>query len=124
MRFKRSGGIYEKLFLLTNKMNAAVHGEMGGNKIFTNLFFCFFMCCAFGRVPTAQRTGKTGEMAKRNPLSGKTQGIWKFCQNTGTLFAQVANSLILKVKDMAIFAAKISIFFQKLDGSAKAVLCM
>ena len=31
-------------------------------------------------------TGKTGKMVKRNSLSGKTQGIWKFCQNTGYLF--------------------------------------
>ena len=53
-------------------------------------------------------TGKTGKMAKKKSLSGKTQGIWKFCQNTGKtqgiLFAQVVNSLILKVKDTAIFA--------------------
>ena len=28
-------------------------------------------------------TGKTGKMAKKKILSGKTQGIWKFCQNTG-----------------------------------------
>ena len=32
----------------------------------------------------------------------KTQGIW---------FAQVVNYLILKVQDISIFAAKISIFF-------------
>ena len=30
-------------------------------------------------------TGKTGIMAKKKSLSGKTQGIWKFCQNTGNL---------------------------------------
>ena len=29
------------------------------------------------------KTRKTGKMAKRNSLSVKTQGIWKFCQNTG-----------------------------------------
>ena len=56
-------------------------------------------------------------MAKKKSLSGKTQGIWKFCQNTGktqgVLFAQVVNSLILKVKDIAIFAAKISNFFSR-----------
>ena len=61
-------------------------------------------------------------------LSGKTQGIWKFCQNTGktqaVLFGQVVNSLILKVKDIAIFAAKIFIFSPKLDRSGKSVLCM
>ena len=47
------------------------------------------------RVPTGQ--GKQGKW------SGKTQGIWKVCQNTekiqGILFTQVANVLILKVKD-------------------------
>ena len=37
------------------------------------------------RVFTAQ--GKQGKWLK-NSLSGKTQGIWKFCQNTGILFAQ------------------------------------
>ena len=47
--------------------------------------------------------------------TGKTQGI---------LLAQVVNVLILKVKDIVIVAAKKSIFFQKLDRSAKSVLCM
>ena len=51
----------------------------------------------------------------KTSLSGKTQGIWKFCQNTGKtqgiLFGQVVNSLILKVKDFVIFAAKMAIFF-------------
>ena len=55
------------------------------------------------------------ENGQRNSLSGKAQGIWKFCQNVGKtqgiLFAQVVNSLILKVRDTAIFAAKISTFF-------------
>ena len=40
------------------------------------------------------------------------------------LFAQVVNSLMPKVKDIAIFAAKISVFSQKLDRSTKSVLCM
>ena len=65
------------------------------------------------------------ENGKKKSLSGKTQGIWKFCQNTGKTpgirFAQVVNSLILKVKDISIFAVKISIFLEELD---KAVLCM
>ena len=71
------------------------------------------------RVPTAQ--GKQGKWQKKS-LSGKTQGIWKFCQNTGKTqgiwFAQVVNSLILKVKDTSIVAAKITNFFLKLDKSA------
>ena len=45
-------------------------------------------------------TGKTGKMAKKKSLSGKTQRIWEFCQNTGKTqgiwFAEVVNSLILK----------------------------
>ena len=48
----------------------------------------------------------------------KTQGIW---------FAQVVNSLILKVKDISIFAGKflkISNLFLKVDKSAKSVLCI
>ena len=30
-------------------------------------------------------TRKTGKMVKKKSLSGKTQGILKFCQNTGNL---------------------------------------
>ena len=74
------------------------------------------------------------ENDQRNSLSGKTQGIWKCCQNTefclnagktqGILLAQIVNDLILKVKGIALVAAKKIIFFQKLDRSAKSVLCM
>ena len=56
-------------------------------------------------------TGKTGKMGNL----AKTQGIW---------FAQVVNSLILKVKDISKFAAKISQKHLTLDKSAKSVLCM
>ena len=65
------------------------------------------------RVSTAQ--GKQGNGQKKS-LSGKTQGIWKFCQNTGKTqgiwFAEVINSLILKVKDISIYAAKVSNFLR------------
>ena len=61
------------------------------------------------------RHGENRENGQKKSLSRKTQGIWKFCPNTGKtqgiLFAQVVNSLILMVKDIAIFAAKISFFF-------------
>ena len=36
-------------------------------------------------------TGKTGKMAKTNP-SRKTQGILKFCQNTGNLSKRRENT--------------------------------
>ena len=39
----------------------------------------------------------------KNIPSGKTQGIW---------FAQVLNSLILKLKDISMFAAEIPNFFE------------
>ena len=65
------------------------------------------------------------ENGQKKSLSGKTQGIRKCCQNTGktqgilskhrentgNLLAQVVNVLILKVKDIAIVAAKKSIFY-------------
>ena len=61
-----------------------------------------------------QGTREKREIFQNNSLSGKTQGIWKCCQNTGKAqgiwFAQDLNSLILKVKVIAIFAANISIF--------------
>ena len=57
-------------------------------------------------------TGKTGKMAKKNPCQGKHREFGNFAKTQRILFAQVVNSLILKVKlkDIVIFAAKISIF--------------
>ena len=62
-------------------------------------------------------TGKTGKKGKHREIGNfaKTQGIW---------FAQVVNSLILKVKDITIFATRISNFFSNLDKSAKSFLRM
>ena len=97
------------------------------------------------RVPTAQ--GKQGKWPKKIPVRENTANLeilskhrefgnfvktqekqWGFCLNTGKtqgiLLAQVVNVLILKVKDIAIVAAKKLFFFQKLDRSAKSVLCM
>ena len=75
--------------------------------------------------PLHRENRENRENDQRKSLSGKTQGIWKFCQNTGKKqgiwFAQVVNSLILKVKDISKFAAKL---FLKRDQSAKSVLCM
>ena len=56
--------------------------------------------------------------------TGNLEILPKHKENTGIWFAQVVNSLVLKVRDIAIFAAKISILFQKLDRSANSVLCM
>ena len=54
------------------------------------------------RVPTAQ--GKHGKWTTKFPVnSANTQGIW---------FAQVINSLILKLQDIATFAAKLSNIFE------------
>ena len=65
------------------------------------------------RVPNAQ--GKQGKWPKKFLVRENT-GIWKFCQNTektqGIWFAQVVNSLILKIKDVSIFALEISKNFQ------------
>ena len=64
------------------------------------------------RVPTAQLKKKS---VKEYGNFAKTQGIW---------FAQVVNSLILKVKDILMIAAKMSNYFCELDKSAKSVLYM
>ena len=67
-------------------------------------------------------TGKTGKMAEKIPCQGKNREFGNFAKTQGFMFAQVVNPLILKVKDILIFAVKISFFFLfKLD---KAVLCM
>ena len=64
-------------------------------------------------------------MAKEIPCQGKHREFGNFTKTQGIWFAQVVNSLILKVKDISKFAAKISNFFlYKLDKSARSVLCM
>ena len=88
---------------------------------FTKVCRCFFMkktvtskkryVAKISNFPGYPRHRETGKMAKKNPCQGKHREFGKFCQNTGKtqgiLFAQVVNSLILKVKDISIFAAKI-----------------
>ena len=67
-------------------------------------------------------------MAKEIPCQEKHREFGNFAKTHGIWFAQVVNSLILKVSDIAIFAAKISKknsnLFLKVDKSAKSVLCM
>ena len=50
------------------------------------------------------------ENGKKKSLSGKTQEILKFCQNTGItkeiLYAPDGNSLIQKIKDIATFCSE------------------
>ena len=70
------------------------------------------------RVPTAQ--GKQGKWSKIIS-QGKHRENENFVKTQGILFAQVVNSLVINIKDIAIFA---TFFPQKLDRSAKSVLCM
>ena len=60
--------------------------------------------------PLHKESRENRENGQKKSLSGKAQGIWKCCQSTGKTqgiwFAQVVNSLILKVKDISKFAAK------------------
>ena len=69
-------------------------------------------------------TGKTGEMAKNIPCQGKHREFGNFTKTQGMWFAQVVNSLILKVKNNSLFALKISKFLLKLDKSAKSFFCV
>ena len=89
-------------------------------------FFLYKYC--ENPVQGTHPTGKTGKMAGKKSLSGNLEILSKhreFFLNTGKtqgiLLAQVVNVLILNVKDIVIVAAKKSIFFQKLDRSAKSV---
>ena len=63
-------------------------------------------------------------MTKKNPCQGKHRGFENVAKTQGIWFAQVVNSLILKVKDISKFSAKITNFFFKLDKSAESVLWM
>ena len=68
---------------------------------------------AIGYQQGTHCTGKKGKMTKRKSLSGK------FCQNTGNFVW--SSCKFPDSKDIAIFVAKISIFFLKLDRSGKSV---
>ena len=59
-------------------------------------------------------------MAKKNPCQGKHSEFGNCVKTHGIWFTQVVNSLILKVKDISIFYAKISNFFLRLDKSVKS----
>ena len=63
-------------------------------------------------------------MAQKNPCQGKHREFGNFAKTQGISFAQVVNPLILKVKDISIFAAEISKFVLKMDKYAKSGLCM
>ena len=56
-------------------------------------------------------TGKTGKMAKRIPCQGKHREFGNIAKTQGIWFSHFVNSLILKVKDILIFPAKISKHF-------------
>ena len=60
-------------------------------------------------------------MTTEIPSQGKHREFGNFAKTEGIWFAQVLNSLILMVKDILIFAAKISKFCLKLVKSAKSV---
>ena len=68
-------------------------------------------------------TGKT-ENVQNNSLSWKTQGNWKFCQNTGNFVCSSSKFHDSRYETLyiAIFALKITTFSQKLDKSIKSVL--
>ena len=48
---------------------------------------------------------------RENGPVGENAGNWKICQNTGNLFGQAVNFLILTIQDIVIFAAKLLNFF-------------
>ena len=60
--------------------------------------------------PRHRENRENRENGQKIPCQGKRREFGNFAKTQGILFAQLVNSLILKVKDTAIFATKISIF--------------
>ena len=59
-------------------------------------------------------------MAQKIPCQGKHGEFENFAKTQGILFAQVVNSLILKVQDIFIFAAKtLEIHFEWVPSTGK-----
>ena len=68
-------------------------------------------------------TGKTGKMTQKISVR-ESREFRNFAKkkNTGNLYAQAGNSLILKIKDIVSFAWKITIFFLVTEGTCKVSL--
>ena len=64
---------------------------------------------AIHKVQGTHGTGKTGKMTQNIPCQGKHREFGNFAKTQG--IAQVVNSLILNLKDILIFDAKISTVF-------------
>ena len=74
------------------------------------------------RVPTAHEEQNKLKMAKEILCLGKHREFENVAKTQEILFAQVVNSLILKVKDIAIFAGEIFNFLRSwIIISAKSV---
>ena len=84
----------------------------------------YTICILLSIVQGTHCTGKTGKMPPKYPCHGKHREFRNFAKTQEILYAQLVNSLILKVKNIAIIAKMIlMVFFNKLDTSAKSVLC-
>ena len=62
-------------------------------------------------------------MGKKNPCQGKHREFGNVSKTQGIWFAQFVNSLNIMMKDISIFATKISNFYLSFK-SAKSVLCV
>ena len=110
---------------------APLRGAGGGGAIDTLTPGLMSLSACLWMIPTCYppsseypRHRQNRENGKKSPCQEKHREFGNFAKTQGILFAQVVNSLMPKVMDTAIFAAEISIFFWKLDRSAKSVLCM
>ena len=71
-----------------------------------NIFACCLLiqyCLHENPYTGPHRTGKTGKRQKEIPCQGKHRGFGKYAKTQGIKFAQVLNSLILKVKNIRYF---------------------
>ena len=74
-------------------------------------------------VPVGHCTGKTGKMAKANPCQGKHREFGDFSKTQGFFFVQVVNSLILKIKNIVIFAANKFFFISWIHLPSQFCVC-
>ena len=70
------------------------------------------------------KTGKIGKMTKRNSLSGKTQGIWKFCQTTGNFVCSSCKFPDSKGKGYCVYCSENLHFFKNNNVCQISFLCM
>ena len=95
-------------FKMEDDMGEPHFSAMSGENSHTRGFCLIFTDITGSGYPLHRENRENGK--KKKSLSGKTQGIWTFCENTGNLVCSSCKFPDSKGKKFSIFAA---IFFLK-----------